>query len=203
MRRTKEEVAQTRQALLDAALTVFSEQGYHPARLQDIADAAGVTRGAVYHHFGSKANLYITLIEEASMQSNAVVEEAIAEGGTFQEVGTRVMVDSWTFLEENRRFREVAELFYFKTGDAPELAEIARQREEEANAQVDFVAGFIQQSIEEGVIRADLDPVVVARAFIAYLQGVVTLWLANRNVFSIKDNALALAEIFMQGTLNI
>ncbi len=51
MRRIKEEADKTRQAILEAALTVFSKQGYHPARLQDIAEAADVTRGAIYHYF--------------------------------------------------------------------------------------------------------------------------------------------------------
>ena len=62
MRRTKEEAEQTRQDLLDAALTVFSQKGYTATRLEDVARAAGVTRGAIYHHFGSKAELYSALI---------------------------------------------------------------------------------------------------------------------------------------------
>jgi len=62
MKRTQEEAAKTRQDLLDAALQVFSQQGYQAARLQDIAKAAGVTRGAIYHHFGSKAELFNTLM---------------------------------------------------------------------------------------------------------------------------------------------
>ncbi len=199
MRRTKEEAAQTRQALLDAALTVFSEQGYHPARLQDIADAAGVTRGAIYHHFGSKADLYITLIEEASEQFDAVIAQAIAEGGTFRQVGTRVLVGAWTFLEEDPHLAKVVELFNFKTGFTSELAEITRRREEEAETLVDYVAGFMRRAIEEGELRADLDPVIVARAFIAYENGVMNLWLSNRQVFSLKESAPALASIFVQG----
>ena len=66
MRRTKEEAEQTRQDLLDAALTVFSQKGYTATRLEDVARTAGVTRGAIYHHFGSKADLYGALIEEAN-----------------------------------------------------------------------------------------------------------------------------------------
>ena len=44
MRRTKEEAEQTRQKLLDAALTVFSQKGYTATRLEDVARMAGVTR---------------------------------------------------------------------------------------------------------------------------------------------------------------
>jgi len=199
MRRTKEDAAQTRQMILDAALTVFSKQGYHPARLQDIAEAAGVTRGAIYHHFGSKAELYIALIEEASEQFNAVIAQAIAEGGTFQQVSARVLVNAWTFLEEDPHLAKVVELFNFKTGFTSELSEINRRREEEAETLVDYIAGFVGRSIEEGELRADLDPVIAARAFIAYQNGVMNLWLTNRDAFSIKESAPALAAIFVQG----
>ncbi len=57
MRKTKEEAAETRQALLRAALAVFSRQGYAATRLEDVAHEAGVTRGAIYWHFKSKADL--------------------------------------------------------------------------------------------------------------------------------------------------
>ena len=62
MRRTKEEAAQTRQDLLAAALTIFSQKGYEAARLEDIAEMAGVTRGAIYFHFGNKAGLFMALV---------------------------------------------------------------------------------------------------------------------------------------------
>ncbi|MCK5430999.1 MAG: TetR family transcriptional regulator [Anaerolineales bacterium] len=58
--------AQTRQDLLAAALTVFSNKGYEAARLEDIAEMAGVTRGAIYFHFGNKAGLFMALVEDAS-----------------------------------------------------------------------------------------------------------------------------------------
>ena len=62
--RTKEESAQSRQVILDAALTIFSQQGYETARLQNIAEAVGVTRGAIYHYFGGKRQMFVTLIDE-------------------------------------------------------------------------------------------------------------------------------------------
>lgn len=199
MRRTKEEAAQTRQALLDAALTVFSKQGYQAARLQEIAEAAGVTRGAIYHHFGSKSQLFITLIKEASEQMNAVIGQAIAAGGTFAEVNRRVMVNSWTFLEDNRHLREAVGLLRFKSGGSPELEEIIRLLMEGQQAQVDYVAGYMKMGIEQGELRADLDPEIIARAFIAYQNGITNLWLEDQAAFSIKESASAFAAIFVQG----
>ena len=53
MRRTKSEAEQTRNSILDAALTLFDEQGYTQTTLSSIARQAGVTRGAIYWHFAS------------------------------------------------------------------------------------------------------------------------------------------------------
>ena len=198
-KRTQEEAAQTRQDLLDAALAVFSRKGYHATRLEDIAEVANVTRGAIYHHFGSKADLYIALVNEVSAQFGQIISQAIEQGGDFYQIGTRVMVNTWTYLEENVRTREISELFYYKTGDVPELAVIAEKRKEESVSSVEGIAGFIQIAIAEGELPATLDPHNGARAFLAFQNGIANLWLSNRTAFSLKDNAVALAKIFMDG----
>ena len=79
MRRTKEDAELTRQSLLEAAIKVFSKQGYAATRLEDIAEAAKVTRGAVYHHFGGKAELFSEIIENSSQTSDRAIQRAIQE----------------------------------------------------------------------------------------------------------------------------
>ena len=65
IRRTQEErTAQTREALLVAARAVFGREGFAGARLDDIAAEAGVTKGALYHHFDGKEDLFLELLEE-------------------------------------------------------------------------------------------------------------------------------------------
>ena len=56
-------VEHTRNLLLDAAEKAFAERGLGGAALEDIADAAGYTRGAIYAHFGSKEELFLAVIE--------------------------------------------------------------------------------------------------------------------------------------------
>ena len=57
-RRTKEDALKTRQLLIESAIQQFALRGVTGTTLADIADAAGVTRGAVYWHFSSKAELF-------------------------------------------------------------------------------------------------------------------------------------------------
>ncbi|MGE7369369.1 TetR family transcriptional regulator [Neorhizobium sp. NPDC001467] len=61
MRRTKAEAAETRAAILESAERMFFEKGVAACTLDDIAAAAGVTRGAVYWHFSSKTDIFLEL----------------------------------------------------------------------------------------------------------------------------------------------
>src|SRR5687768_7404071 len=64
VRRTAEDTAATRAALVDAALFAFARDGIDRATLAGIAEAAGVTRGAVYHHFADKDALLAAVLGE-------------------------------------------------------------------------------------------------------------------------------------------
>ena len=65
----------TRELLLDAAIEVFAEKGYHGASLDDVADAAGFTKGAVYSNFTRKSDLFRALLErEAGRYDQALAE---------------------------------------------------------------------------------------------------------------------------------
>ena len=63
MRRTAEDAAKTRVALLEAALMAFEEKGWRGATFEHIAERAGVTRGALHHHFRDKRTLLVEALE--------------------------------------------------------------------------------------------------------------------------------------------
>jgi AcrR family transcriptional regulator len=199
MKRTKEEADQTRQALLDAALVTFSRKGFTATRLEEIAETAKVTRGAIYHHFENKLDLYLTLMQEASQRGGAAIQRAISEGGSFVEVCTHILVYSLSLLEDDHQFREVMALSLSTSEQTPELAPIVKMRAEQATALAEGIAAYMQQGIAQGAVRPDVDPLTAARAFLAYQNGLISLWLTNRSAFSIKASAPQLASIFMDG----
>ncbi|MEJ2746340.1 MAG: TetR family transcriptional regulator [Anaerolineae bacterium] len=201
MRRTKEEAEQTRQALLDAALAAFSDKGYQATRLQEIAEMAGTTRGAIYHHFENKADLYKQLLEEASQQGSLAVQTAVTEGGSFADICRRIFVTTLEMLANNERFRQVMALSLFKTGVSPELAQIESERLQNATAVIEGIAAYMQVGIETGEVRTNLAPDTIARTFLALQNGAALLWLANGEFFSLADDAPIMADIFLQGIL--
>ena len=200
MRKTKEEAEITRQNLLKAALAVFSRQGYNATRLEDIADEAGVTRGAIYHHFGGKAELFNTLAGEySSSRITPIIESALKEGGTPLEMLCRMLVRVMEYVEIDEDFRAVTELVLFKTENVPELAE-GMQRKITSNRELlNYMAQFVQQGIDAGEVRADVDPLDAAIGLYGLLSGVSTLWLMDTTHFSIRERASALIDIGIRG----
>ena len=92
-RKCKEDAEKTRQAVIEAALDVFSEKGYAKATFDEIAARAGFTKGAVYWYFRNKADLVAALIVEYMERKRAeiseeipvmeeIVEEIVEESGT-------------------------------------------------------------------------------------------------------------------------
>jgi AcrR family transcriptional regulator len=73
--------ARTRAALLRAAGSVFAEQGFHQATLEAVAAAAGVSKGALYHHFPSKEQLFLALLEDRLGAGISDIEAVVAERG--------------------------------------------------------------------------------------------------------------------------
>lgn len=199
MRRTKEEAEITRQNLLTHALSVFSRHGYAETRLEDIAAEAQVTRGAIYHHFGSKAELYNAMVTEASGRALGVLENAINAGGNTLDVLKRVFIDLLTYAHDDPQFRAINELVLFKTGSAPELQEGFQYKIAGNRQMVDFFAGKIRAGLEAGEVRADVDPRDAAISMMALNNGLLSLWLLDPDLFALKQRAGTIADIFIQG----
>ncbi len=81
-----------REQILDVALVVFANEGFHGASMNDIADAAGVTKPVLYQHFDSKRDLYQALIEDVGSRLRNNIDKATAEatdGKSQTELGFR------------------------------------------------------------------------------------------------------------------
>lgn len=112
-RRTAEEAAGTRQAVLSAAREQFATRGYAATSTADIAAAAGITRGAVYHHFADKPALFLAVFMSITADLDAAVRVAAASfRGSPKE---RFLAGSRACLEFMRR----PDYLQIATTDAP------------------------------------------------------------------------------------
>jgi TetR/AcrR family acrAB operon transcriptional repressor len=105
VRRTAEDTAVTRAALVDAALFAFARDGIDRATLAGIAEAAGVTRGAVYHHFADKEALLAAVLSETWEVTAAPVWAALDAPGVPLAARLETFALEWlTALRSDRRF---------------------------------------------------------------------------------------------------
>jgi AcrR family transcriptional regulator len=77
--------ARRRKQLLDVALGVFAERGFHPTSMNDLAEAAGVTKPVLYQHFGSKRELYLELLTEVGDRLRDEIGKATSEAASPRE----------------------------------------------------------------------------------------------------------------------
>jgi AcrR family transcriptional regulator len=122
----KVDAASRREAILDAALTVFARRGYDAARLDDVASMAGVAKGTLYLYFKDKEALFEALVRGAVSPILAKVGEAAAAPGMkpadvldlffsmFQAevLGTKRKLLLRLIISEGPRFPALAELYY-------------------------------------------------------------------------------------------
>lgn len=88
-RNREQKRAANRQRLLDAALKVFSERGYHGATIEEIAAESGLSNGALYYNFRNKEGLFLALFDQRIEARIAAVEQTFAPGATSDQEGER------------------------------------------------------------------------------------------------------------------
>ncbi|MCU0732201.1 MAG: TetR/AcrR family transcriptional regulator [Hyphomonas sp.] len=107
-KRTQEQAAETREAVLRAARQLFASQGYAAASVAAIAEAAGVTKGALFHHFENKEELFLQIWRDLQMEmdveARAAGRAAIDRNDPFAAflAGSRVYLD-WASRPEYQR----------------------------------------------------------------------------------------------------
>ena len=135
---------QRRQQLFAVARERFAEQGFHATSMDEIAEAAGVTKPVLYQHFPSKRALYVELLEETGRQLLTTLAEATAQAGTLRErveIGFRAY---FRFAIDDRS----AFLFLLGTSlrSDPEFARIV---EEILDAAAETIATLIEIPVPE------------------------------------------------------
>ena len=112
-----------RRQLLDVALGVFGQRGFHQTAMNDIAEAAGVTKPVLYQHFGSKRELYLELLREVGNQMRDAVGKATAEASGPRDQVERGFVAYFRWVADHRAGFVV--LFAGDTRRDPEFVRVA------------------------------------------------------------------------------
>jgi AcrR family transcriptional regulator len=189
-----EQTEEIRSRLLAAARTVFVRDGYHAASLDEVVRIAGLTKGAVYSRFASKADLFLALLEERVTVRNAEVVKAQRAGAKGVEAMYRQWLrrtredEAWTLLvlefriaaarnpELNARYAAIHSRVVKAVADQVVLAADAANRSLALSADQTACAGlalsiglFLEQAVGANISDATAE-MINARTFESLLE---------------------------------
>jgi AcrR family transcriptional regulator len=189
------------QELLDAALSVFAERGYRNTRLDEVADAAGVTKGTIYHYFSTKEELLLRAIEHHHERVFGQLEALLA--GRQGSASARIRL----FLRKGmsggdpvRRKR----LLLLMQSVAHEVPEVYRQWVVTGPLKGSLLlARLVEEGKSSGEFRSDVDGNVAARLLIS---GVIQQMVWQQQCGDLPDLAIdddglieTAVELFLHG----
>ncbi|MCA9904828.1 MAG: TetR/AcrR family transcriptional regulator [Anaerolineae bacterium] len=162
--------AARQQKILDAAFTLITHYGYDKTTVDDIARAAGISKGAIYLHFKSKEALFEALLLR---ESEKIAEELIERTMTDPEGGTIFAIYSHSLIAFSAN--PLMKALY--TRDRRVLGDVFRQiskatMQEQGYA---FNMGFVEQMQAAGLLRKDVSPNVITYLLAALRYGVLTV----------------------------
>ncbi|HEY7022744.1 MAG TPA: TetR/AcrR family transcriptional regulator [Ktedonobacterales bacterium] len=191
-----EDLSEERQKqILDAAITEFARNGFHATRMEDIARASGLSKGAVYLYYKSKDAIIAALLRTLfSWEMRGVRAIAEGEGGA----ADRLLAITRMFADELERMKAATPIlmeFYAVAFRQSAVRDYLSQFY--AELRVPLVA-LIQQGVERGEFRA-VDPDEVALAWTALVEGLTLLWMVNLRGLAWRDQAEAAVRLLLNG----
>lgn len=185
--------ARRRQQLLEVALRVFGEQGFHPASMNDVAEAAGVTKPVLYQHFRSKRDLYREVLTDVGGQLLDAITKATTAATSPHEQVQLGFTAYFRFVEAN----EAAFRVLFGGGT---------RRDEEFAAQVAKVEGAIAEAIATLIEVEGLDATQrrqLAHGLVGLAEGTSRIWMADGAEQPAEELALLVADLAWHGLRGI
>ncbi len=150
------------QQIIKAALQVFGECGLANARLQDIAERAGVSKGTIYLYFPNKEELFREMVRQTAVAAIARAEQANTPGTPTNQL-LAYMRGYWAFVR-SPVFSTIYRLVLGELHQFPDLA--AFYAHEVVARGQKLLAGIIRRGIDAGEFR-DIDPMIAARMLVA------------------------------------
>ena len=183
---------QTKAAILDAALTLFSRKGYDNTSIEELSRAAGIGKGTIYTYFNTKSEIFLAFCEEQlEFVYKELAEKSDVRAPLIQQLLTMFMGE-FQFISRNKEFGRILmrEMVF------PKELTVDRSRELD-NKYIDLLVPMFKEAQNKGELRTDLELILVTGHFYALYIMTVSGWYMGR-LFSEEDVYMVLESLFEQ-----
>ncbi|MFN8074209.1 MAG: TetR/AcrR family transcriptional regulator [Kineosporiaceae bacterium] len=177
-----------REEILDAAMELFGEVGYHSASLREIAQRVGISHPGLLHHFASKELLLAAVLEMRDERDEARFGMATAQGAG-------VLKGLLELVEDNARNPRIVELFCVLSAEATSPDHPAHDyfRRRYANVAAQLTRALADVAAEGG-LRPGVEPDLAARVVTAVMDGLQVQWLLDRSAVDMAAGLRAVLD---------
>lgn len=197
MRKTKEEALQTRDDLMAAALDIFYRRGVSRASLQEIASAAGVTRGALYWHFKNKEDLFDALFQQVfSKLSEQLRHDIDTSSPDALHNLMRALNQMFQRMASDERYRKFCYILHLNCEHTEDNRAIVALLQKYQNLWWQNLCAVFQVCCQQHILPESINIRQAALYFQALFIGLTNLWLTdphNIDITSIAPNFINIA----------
>lgn len=163
-RQTREEKAESkRRLILEEALTVFAEKGYHGANIADIAQRLGMGHGTFYRYFLNKHDLFVGVLDVVLARvAEVIVGVPPMASNSLEEYRQQIQAIGHAFLGLYREDARFGELLFFEASIVD--ATVRDRVHQLMELVVAGIAEYLRNGVSKGFLRPDLDVTTAARA---------------------------------------
>jgi TetR/AcrR family transcriptional regulator, fatty acid metabolism regulator protein len=188
-------VGDKRPRILEAAVRVFAKNGFYATRVSDVAKAAGVADGTIYLYFKSKDELLRSLFEDRVETLLAYMKAELHKHPSAPGKLRRIIEIQLGVLEGER---DLAEVFTIILRQSTKL--LKEYAAPKFTAYLDVIAAVVAEGQRAGDFRADVPPLIVARAVWGALDGIALTWaLGKAERGALVRAAGQLADVVLRG----
>jgi len=190
----------TSNKILTQAMKIFLEKGYHGTSIDDITQAAGLTKGALYWHFRSKEDLLKNIVEDFESRFLDGLIQAVKDvRGDIQDKFEKYFRYNAAFSYYNRELcvsftTLAAELVGAHHGTEPEFRRIYKKYQK-------FLSSLILQGKKEKLFKKEIDPNLAALIIIAFHDGILIRWFMNQNEIDGEAYVQTFRKIMLKGLM--
>jgi TetR/AcrR family transcriptional regulator, acrAB operon repressor len=197
VRRTKEDAQVTRDRLLDAAEQVFSRRGVSGTSLNEIAAAAGVTRGAVYWHFLDKAALFNAMMERVTLP----LEQELAVETPGDPLGTlrTRFVSALRKTVDDPQTRRVFEIATSKVEYVDELKAVRERHLGCRDECLKIGANRLSEAQRLGQLTLGIPARAAAFGLHALIDGLIRNWMLDPEAFDLVKVGKQVLDSYLAG----
>lgn len=199
-RKTKEEALATRNQLLDAAEHMFSTQGVARTSLHEIAETAGLTRGAIYWHFDNKGDLLTALWERAAAPLRTSFDRDCMLTSD-DPLGALRMLASFKarHIEHDPRVRAVMTILMLRCEYSEETRNATEYFAQEREYAYSRVSEVLRRAVAKDQLPASVNIDQAVISLFCFIDGIVFHWLTNPERFPLSTTALNAIDAYLAG----